>query len=141
MRCSSALLLSSVLVLTPLASEAAPVPRPVLGPDGQPLIVTAQVPTSAGIGLSFALPGASQLYLGETTKGWIYMGSTIGLSAALAAGQHALFFSGSSFVPPEQVAAEILQGAVLGWLVVGLVSAVDANRSISDRQPALQVAP
>lgn len=141
MRCSSALLLSFLMVLTPLASEAAPVVRPVLGPDGQPLIVTAQVPTAAGIGLSFAMPGASQLYLGETTKGWVYAGSAVGLGAALAVGQHVLFFSGSSYVPTEQVAAEILQGAVISWLTVGLVSAMDAHRSISDRQPSLQEAP
>lgn len=141
MRCRAALLLTSLLVLTPLASEAAAPARPVLGADGKPLVVTARVPTAASIGLSFALPGAGQLYLGETTKGWIYVGSTAGLTAALAVAQHTLFFSGSSFVPPEQVAAEILQGAVLSWLGVGLVSAIDAQRSTADRQPALQEAP
>lgn len=141
MRYGSALLLSFALILAPLPSLAAESARAVLGPDGSPLILTAQVPGASAIGLSFALPGASQLYLGETTKGWIYAGSTVGLSAILATAQHAVFFSGSSFVPPEQVAAEILQGAVISWLAVGLVSAIDAHRSISDRQPALQVTP
>ncbi|HEY9857020.1 MAG TPA: hypothetical protein V6D05_14855 [Stenomitos sp.] len=141
MRCGTALLLSSMMVLTPLATEAAPLARPVLGPDGQPLVVTAQVPTAAGIGLSFAMPGGAQLYLGETTKGWAYAGSAVGLGAALALGQHLVFFSGSSFVPPEQIAAELLQGMVISWLGVGLVSALDAHHSLTERQPALQEAP
>lgn len=140
MRSGSALLLTTMVLLTPLATEAAPLAQPVLGPDGKPLVVTAQVPTSAGVGLSFAMPGAGQLYLGETTKGWVYAGSAVGLTAGLAVAQHVLFFSGSSFVPPEQVAAEILQGFVLSWLGMGIVSAIDAHRTISDRQPALQEA-
>lgn len=141
MRYGSALLLSLAAMSTPLSGAAAPLARPVLGEDGKPLIVTAQVPTAAGIGLSFALPGAGQFYLGESTKGWLYVGSALGLGAALASAQHAMFFSGSSFVPPEQIAAEILQGAVISWLGVGLVSALDAQRSISERQPALREAP
>lgn len=141
MRCRTALLLTSALVLTPLAAEAASLPRPVLGPDGKPLVVTAQVPTGAGVGLSFAMPGAGQLYLGETTKGWVYAGSAVGLTAGLAVAQHVMFFGGSSFVPPEQVAAEILQGLVLSWLTVGVVSAIDAQRTLSARQPALGEAP
>lgn len=141
MRCGCALLLLAAALLTPLPGEAAPLAHPVLGSDGKPLIVTAQVPTAAGIGLSFALPGASQLYLGETPKGWLYIGSTLGLSAALASAQHVMFFGGSSYVPPEQIAAEILQGAVISWLGVGLVSAWDAQRSLSERQPALREAP
>lgn len=141
MRRGYLLLLTSLLLLTPLPGEAAAVPRPVLGPDGKPLVITAQVPTTAGVGLSFVLPGAGQFYLGETTKGWIYTGTTVGLSAALAVAQHTLFFGGSSYVPPEQVAAEILQGAVISWLGMGMVSAIDAHHSISERQPALQEAP
>lgn len=141
MRCGTALLLTILVLSTPLAAEAAPLPRPVLGPDGKPLVVTAQVPTGAAVGLSFAMPGAGQLYLGEATKGWLYAGTAAGLTAGLAVAQHALFFSGSSFVPPEQVAAEILQALVVSWLGVGLVSAVDAHRSVSDRQPALREAP
>ncbi len=141
MRSKTALLLASMVFLTPLATEAAPLAQPVLGADGKPLVVTAQVPTGAGIGLSFALPGAAQLYLGETTKGWLYAGTAVGLTAGLAVAQHALFFGSSSFVPPEQVAAEILQGFVISWLGVGIVSALDARRSLDDRQPALKVAP
>lgn len=141
MRCGSALLLTTMMVLTPLASEAATPPRPVLGLDGQPLVVTAHVPTVAGVGLSFAMPGGGQLYLGESTKGWIYAGTAVGLSAALAVGQQVLYFGGFSYVSGEQMAAEILQGIVISWLGVGLVSAIDAHRSISERQPALQEAP
>jgi len=69
MRRSTVLAFVALLHAAPcLAAEG---PAPVLGPDGKPLEVTAQVPNGAGVGLSLAMPGWSQLYLGDKARGYI----------------------------------------------------------------------
>lgn len=115
-------------------------PRPILDDAGRPLEVKAEIPTGAGIGLSYAMPGAGHLYLGDTGKGLMYAGLTLGLGASLAAAQHAAFFSNVSFVPPEQIWAESLQGLAIAWLAMGIVSALDVGGAIAERQPPLNEA-
>lgn len=116
---------------------AADAPRPILGSDGHPLEVTAEVPTMAAAGLSFAMPGAGQFYLGETTKGYAYLGSALAAGVGISVLENALWFGGQSYVLPESIAFEVIQGLVLGWLVTGSVSAFDAYHSIASRQPDL----
>lgn len=116
---------------------AADVPRPILGSDGHPLEVTAEVPTMAAAGLSFAMPGAGQFYLGETTKGYAYLGSALAVGAGIAVLENALWFGGQSYVLPESIAFEAVQGMVLGWLVTGSLSAFDAYHTLASRQPDL----
>lgn len=109
-------------------------PRPILDDAGRPLEIKAEIPTSAGVGLSFVMPGAGQLYLGETSRGLMYAGLTLGLGASLAAAQHLYYFRDVSYVLPESVAAETLQGLAIAWLSMGLVSAMDAHGAIAARQ-------
>lgn len=112
----------------------ASMPRPILDDAGKPLEVKLELPTAAGVGLSFAMPGAGHLYLGETSKGLMYAGLTLGLGASLAAAQHLYYFRNVSYVPPESVAAETLQGFAIAWLSMGILSAMDANGAIIARQ-------
>lgn len=77
---------------------------------------------------SLALPGLSQGLHGEPLTFAAHLGGTAALAAGLWAAQYALFYRDSTFVPPEQQAAMILQGTVLSWLIVGGVSVADAFR-------------
>ena len=90
----------------------------------------AVAPASGGASpwLSLALPGLSQGLHGEPWTFVAHLGGTAVLSTGLWAAQNALFYRDSSFVPPEQQAAMVLQGTVLAWLVVGGLSVVDAFR-------------
>lgn len=126
------LLLLSLLPAEPGLCVSAP--RPLLDAAGKPLEVTVAVPTGAGVGLSFAMPGAGQLYLGETVKGWSYFGLTLGLGAAAAAVTHGILYPGVTYVPPESIWAESLQGFALSWLVMGAISAWDAAGVTAERQ-------
>ena len=111
--------------------------RPLLNASGKPLEVKAEIPDEAGVAFSFALPGASQFYLGDAPRGWLYVALTCGLGAGLAFAQNEIYFSNQSYVLPESIAAETLQGFAISWLTMGIISAIDAHRAIASRQPSL----
>ena len=88
----------------------------------------ASAETGASPWLSLVLPGLSQGLHGEPlTMAW-HLGLTAASTAGLWVAQNFTFYRDSTFVPPEQHAAMILQGAVLSWLAVGAWSVGDAQR-------------
>jgi hypothetical protein len=123
-------LLTGFLAIAFVASPGPLFPEPARAGElaTVPAVSTATTSPGASPWVSLALPGLAQGLHGEPWTFALHLGGTAALTTSLWAAQNALFYRDSSFVPPEQQAAMVLQGLVLSWLLVGGFSVADAFR-------------
>lgn len=110
--------------------------------ERRPLELRVSLPAVESAGLSMLAPGGAQLFLGEPVKAGAHLAGTAALGVAAYFALRMIVypdsFEAGSFYPAESDALIMLNGAGIGWLAGGALSALEAYLSIQAQQPAFE---
>lgn len=124
--------MAPIVALT-LANSAYASPLPA--PPGKPDVVVEFVPSPTTAFFCGALPGGGQLYLGDTVKGSVYLGSSV-LGGILG---YALWnMGGTSPIQNDSEVLASMASGIAGFCVVGLVGAIDAALTANNKSAVLE---
>lgn len=109
--------------------------NPLPAPSGKPDVLVEFVPSPTTAFFCGTLPGGGQLYLGDSFKGSIYLGSSV-VGGILG---YALWnMGGTSPIQNDSEVMASMASAVAGFCVVGLVGAIDAALTANNKAVALE---